>query len=58
MLPGMGIGRDKQADHREFESSENSLYDIVMMDVYRHTFVQTYRISNTDSDLRSTLEFR
>ena len=30
-----------------FMSSENSLYDIIMMDICHYTFVQTHRMCNT-----------
>ena len=44
MPGGVGGGREEQAEHREFGGSQESLYDIIMIDICHSTHVETYRI--------------
>lgn len=37
---------------KEFESSENTLYDTMMMDICHYAFVQTQRMYNIESELQ------
>lgn len=36
---------------KEFQGSETTLCDIIMMDIYRYMFVQTLRMGTTKSEL-------
>ena len=41
----------------EFEGSENTLYVIIVMDVYHYTFVQIHRMYNTKWTLRESMDY-
>ena len=41
---GLGAGGDKQAE-------DFALYDIMMTDLCHHTFIQTHRMRDTQSEL-------
>ena len=49
---GLGVGKgDEQMEHRGLLGSENTLYDIVLVDT-RHKFVKTHRMDNTKREDR------
>ena len=33
-----------------FQGNENTLYDIIMMDIYHYTFAKTHRIYNAKNE--------
>ena len=45
-----GNKSDKLVKTEDFWSSENTLYDTIMMDTHHYTFVQTHRMYNTKSE--------
>lgn len=42
---------DEQQSTEDFQSRENSMYYIKMMDTYHNTVVQIHRMYNTKSEL-------
>ena len=49
-LSGTGEGRINRRITEDFQGSENSLYNTIMIDLYVHyTFVLNYRVYNTKS---------
>ena len=50
-FPGIGGEREmKRQSTEDFKGSGNTLYDIIIMDIYPYTFVQTHRMYNTKSE--------
>lgn len=44
------LGVKKSYEAEGFQDSENTLYDTLQVAACRHTFVQTHRLHNTESD--------
>ena len=40
----VGEGERNRQNTEDLEGDENTLYDIIMMDICHYTFVQTYRM--------------
>ena len=45
-------GKMNRQSTEDFQDSENTLHDIIMMAIYHYTFVSTYRLQNTKDGLR------
>ena len=49
------VWREELVEYREFQGSENTVYEYILMDTSQYTFVQISRMYKTKSELQYKL---